>query len=58
MLRDAHAEIVGDADVEISRTAAEDVDVEAVFAGGHAGIVALWQKGGSSLRLEGRKKGK
>jgi hypothetical protein len=39
VLRDAGAEIIGDADVEISRTAAEYVDVEAVFAGGHAEIV-------------------
>jgi hypothetical protein len=39
VLGDADAEIAGDADVKISRTAAEDVHVEAVFAGGPAGIV-------------------
>ena len=39
-LGDAGVEIVGYAYVEISRTAAEDVDVEVEFAGGPGGIVA------------------
>lgn len=35
----AVSQVVGDADVEIARTAGEDIDPEMVFAGWHGGMV-------------------
>ena len=47
VLGDADTKVVRDAYVEISRTAAEDVDVEVVFVGGHEKLLAL--RAGSSF---------